>query len=98
MDRLLELDLGDQTLRQLKRVRLTQLAVAARLVHLLDREVLALESSDRDGHPASLLAVVMYSRDMPRLPADRHHLEAIILVDQIPSVEVRAPEEESLDR
>jgi len=98
MDRLLEFDFCGKAIGKLESVGLLELAITLRFVYRFDREVLSFEPSDRHRHPASLIAVIMNSGDLPRLPANRHHLEAMVFEDQIPRIEVRAPKKIFLDR
>jgi hypothetical protein len=68
------------------------------MIDLRNRKILTVQFSDRDRHPAELAGMVMYSRCLALLPTDRHHLEPLILVDQIARVKIRTPMQISLKR
>jgi len=98
MDRLFELDLRREAIGKFERIGFPKFAIPGCFIDRVDGEILSLQSSDRDRHPASLLAMVMDSRDLAAIPADRHQLKSIVLEDKIPSVKLLAPEKIFLDR
>src|ERR1700733_8495751 len=65
--------------------------MTTRRVDLVDRKILSEEFPDGNGHPAFLLPMIVYSRDLADLPADRHKLKAVVLIYKIACVARRLP-------
>ena len=99
MNWLFELDLGRQTIRQLKRVGFdqSQTTLSIRPSQLRQNSG-RVSNSDRNGHPAFLIRVVMDPRDLAFFPANRHHFKPVILVNKIARIKIRAPMEIFDDR
>ena len=93
MDRLFKFDLRGKTVGKFKFIRLAKFAVAGRFVDRLNRKVLPFQAADRHGHPATLVIMVMNSRNLASFPTDRHHLKSLVFIDQIAGVTGWAPEQ-----
>ena len=67
-------------------------------VDLFDGKVLTLQTPKGHHHPAALFTMIVHTRYLARFPADGHHFEPVVFVNQIARVKVRTPEQVFLNR